>query len=147
MKVILLQTIQKLGEAGKIINVKDGYARNYLIPQKIAIPATDENIKRIEKIKKLREKEEEKVIQKEQQLKEKLEHLSLTITAEVKNEEEIYGSITEQQILKALKQEGIDLKGKKLILEAPIKKLGVYTIDVKLHPKVTAQLKIWVVKK
>jgi len=147
VKVILLQAIGKLGKVGDTMEVKRGYARNYLFPKGFALVCTKENFKKLEEIKKrkikLASKEKESFLA----LKEKLEKIPVTIIAKVKEEDEIYGSVGEQQILKSLKEEGIELNKGKIALEEPIRKLGVYNLKVDLCPGVEASLRVWVVKK
>ncbi len=147
MKIILLRDMGKLGKEGDVAQVKDGYARNYLIPEGIALAATDNNFKKIDSIKKERAKNVEKEKQKFFELKDKIEQSSLTITSEAKEDEQLYGSITQPQILKLLKAEGIEIEKENLTLEEPIDKLGVYNLEVSLHPEVKANLRVWVVKK
>ncbi|MCQ9205516.1 MAG: 50S ribosomal protein L9 [Omnitrophica bacterium] len=147
MKVILLADLPKLGKEGETTKVKDGYARNYLIPKGLALKATDQNFKRIKEIEKTKSKVVEKQKRESFKLKETIEKISLTVTVEAKDDEELYGTISQAQILKLLKDEGIDLDKEKLILKEPIKKLGVYNLKIYLHPEVEASLRVWVVKK
>ena len=147
MKVVLIKNVEKLGKEGDIIEVKDGYARNFLIPTGVALRATKGSFHEIEEMKKRKVKSEEKGKKEAIVLKEKIEEISITLTTEVKEGEEIYGSISEPQILRALKEEGFELDKGKLSLDGPIKKLGVYNLKVKLHPAVEANLRIWVMKK
>jgi len=147
MKVILLKKISKLGQEGDVVSVKDGHARNFLFPQRCALEATDCNLKRIEKIKKDKESEEKKFLDRATKLKEELTNVSITIAVEAKDDEEIYGTIGEAQILKSLNTEGIDLGGKKIVLTEPIKKVGAYTVQVILYKDISVDLRIWVVKK
>ncbi len=147
MRVILLKDLKKLGKEGDIAEVKDGYGRNYLIPQGIALVAADGNFKRLEEIKRVKTKAEEKKRQDFLKVKEKIEKVSLTITAEVKKDEELYGTISEAQILKLLQAEGIELDKSALVIEEPISKLGVYNLKVYIYPEVEATLRVWVVKK
>lgn len=148
MKVILLKNIGKWGKEWDTVDVKDGYACNYLIPQGIAIKMEKGNIKRIEELKRQRIKEIEGKMKNLQALKDHLGKISLTITTQVKNEEEIYGSITETQILKLLKdEEKIELEKGKIELSEPIKKVGVYNLKVHLNPDIEASLRLWIVKK
>lgn len=146
MKVILLKKVKKIGSEGEVTQVKDGYARNYLIPQGLALQATDDNLKSFQKTREMSLKTKERLVVKAQELKAALERISITITAQAKDDDEIYGAIHEAQILKGLKQEGIDLDEKRVVLEEPIKKLGAYTCKVMLHPDVEAKLRVWVVK-
>ena len=147
MEIILLKNVAKLGEEGKVVKVKEGYARNNLIPQGAAIAANDANFKKFEALKKRHAKlaaaQKEKFIE----LKKKIDGVSITLSAEVKDEEEIYGSIGEAQILKALKEEGVDLEESTILLAEPFKKLGVYDVKVGICPDVEAVIKVWIVKK
>lgn len=147
MKVILIKNVEKVGKEGEIVEVKDGYARNFLLSGGFAIKATKNSFKEIDEMKKRKDKQEEKVKAQASEVKAKIEALSLTITAEAKDAEELYGSVTEQQILKVLKEEGISLDKGKIVLDESIKKLGVYNLKVKLHPAVDANLRLWVMKK
>jgi len=147
MKVILLKDAKKLGQEGDIVEVKDGYARNYLIPQGLAFVATEGSSKRIEEIKRVKVKVEEKRKQDFLKVKEKIEKISLTVTAEAKDDEELYGAINEAQILKLLHSEGIVLEKDSLALDEPINKLGVYNLKVNVYSGVEATLRVWVVKK
>ena len=147
MKIILLKNIEKLGKEGEVVEVKDGYARNYLLPQGFALKAEEKYIKRWREIKKIREKIREKKEEAALSLKERIEKLSLTIACEVKKDDEIYGSVGVAQILSALKEEGVELPKNNIELDEPIRKLGIYTVKVKLSPQQEAFLKLWVVKK
>ncbi|MCK4809834.1 MAG: 50S ribosomal protein L9 [Candidatus Omnitrophica bacterium] len=148
MKVILLKDLKRAGKSGQVIEVKDGYGRNYLIPYGFALVVTKENFKRLEQIqekeRKLLEKKKEEALK----LRQRVENVSLTITAHLKENGEIYGTIGEGQIAKALKnEEGINIDKEKISLLDPIKELGVYKVDVELYPEVIASLRVWVVKK
>lgn len=144
---MLLRDIDKLGKLGDIREIKDGYGRNYLIPKGWAALATEENLRKIEKIKKEKEKEEEKKRRELLNIKAKLEKLSLTILVEAKDDYEIYGSVNKATIIKALKNEGIELSPQNIELTSPIKKLGVYNVKVSLGYHIKGELKVWVVKK
>jgi len=147
VQVILLKDSKKLGKEGDTIEVKDGYARNYLIPQRLAFVATKGSFKRLEEIKRVKAKIEEKKKQDFLKIKEEIEKISLTVTAEAKDDEELYGAINEVQILKLLRSEGIELEKDSLVLDEPIKKLGVYNLKVNVYSGVEATLRVWVVKK
>ncbi len=148
MEIILLKNLEKLGNEGDVVKVKDGYGRNYLIPKKLALPVTEKNLKKINQLKKDREKQQEKKKQSMVKLKEKIEELSLTIATEAKEDDTLYGNINEAQILKLLKEkEEIELAKNRITLQDPIDKLGVYKIPVKISPDEKANLRLWVVKK
>jgi len=147
MEVILIKDVDKVGRAGAVVKVKDGFARNLLLPQKLAIEVTAGNLKRLEQEKQKILQESEKKKQTAFLLKERLESVSLTISATAQDEESLYGSVTAQDVSNALKEEGIEIEKNLIILDEPIKSLGIYEIPVKLHPEVSAKVKTWIVKK
>jgi large subunit ribosomal protein L9 len=147
MKVILRDDIEKLGIAGNIINVADGYARNYLFPRNLAVPATKGNVRSIDEIKKQKQFRENKRKKEAQRLKDKLEKLSLTAEVQTGEEDKVFGSVTASNIASLLEGQGFEIDRRKIMLEEPLKALGVYTIEIKLAPDVTASVKLWVVKK
>lgn len=147
MKVILLEDIDRLGKAGDTIHVKDGYARNYLIPGNKARAATEGNMKIQEFLKKKRLANEAKVLDEARAIADKIAALSLTISAAAGDEEKLYGSVTVEDIANALNDEGVKVDKRDVILDEPIKKLGVYQAVVKVHPEVKANLRVWIVKK
>ncbi|MCK4912452.1 MAG: 50S ribosomal protein L9 [Candidatus Omnitrophica bacterium] len=147
MKIILLKDSKKLGKEGDVVEVKDGYARNCLIPQGLALVVTEGSAKRLEEIKRVRAKVEDKKKQDFSKIKEKIEKISLTVSAEAKEDEELYGTINEAQILKLLQSEGVELEKDSLVLDEPIKKLGVYNLKVNIDAGIEATLRVWVVKK
>jgi len=147
MEVILNTDIDRLGRAGQIVKVKDGFARNYLFPNRLAVPLTKENLRRLEEKKRQAESLKEKAKSQAEELKQKLTNVSLTIPVLIQQDEALYGSITAVDIARALKEEGFDIDKSSIELEEPIKKLGIYEISVKLHPEVTAVVKVWIVKK
>ncbi len=146
MEVILTKDVDKVGKAGSVVKVKDGFARNLLLPKKLAIPVTSGNLKKLEQ-------EKEKLIQGQEEkkkealaLKERLDKLSLTIPASAQDEKSLYGSVTALDISSSLKDEGIEIEKNLIILDEPIKSLGIYEISIKLHPEIQAKVKVWVVK-
>lgn len=147
MQVILLKDSKKLGKEGDTVEVKDGYARNFLIPQGLALIVTEGSFKRLEEMKNVKAKAEKKKKKGFSKLKEEIEKISLTITAETKGEEELYGTINETQILKLLQSEGVELNKDALVMEEPINKLGVYNLKINVYHGVEATLRVWVVKK
>ena len=147
MNVILKKDIEGVGKAGAVVKVKDGYARNYLFPQFLALESTSANLKKLEQEQKARSLQSEKLKKSALDLKEKLEKLSLTLPVLVQEKEKLYGSITEVEITKALKDEGFDVDKSLIALEEPLKALGIFEIPIKLHAEVTATLKVWIVKK
>ncbi|MBN1981305.1 MAG: 50S ribosomal protein L9 [Chitinivibrionales bacterium] len=146
MKVILKQDHQKLGKALDTVTVKDGYGRNFLIPNGIALPATDGNLKVVQESKKYVAKREEKKEREARQLAKKIENVPCTMPVKIKEGEEIYGSVSSQEISEFLKKEGFAIERSQIELDEHIKQLGVYTISIKLYKEVSAKLKVWVVK-
>lgn len=147
MKVILKDDIEKLGKCGEVVEVKDGYGRNYLFPRNLAIPATKGNLKGIGEITKQKEIKDQKRKRQEERLKLQLEKISCTAEVMVGEEDRIFGSVTSQVIAELLKEKGFDIDRHRIMLETPIKALGVYTVPVKISGDVVASLKVWVVKK
>ena len=147
MKVILLQGVEKLGKEGDAVKVKDGYARNYLLPRKLATPYSDQAIKAQEAKKKKAQLLAKKEKGKFEELAKTLSQLSLTISMESGTEDKLFGSITPDTIFHALNNEGIHIDKKSIVIAEPIRKLGVYNVEVKLHPEVKQSLRVWVVKK
>jgi large subunit ribosomal protein L9 len=146
MKVILRQNYDSLGEIGQIVDVKDGYARNFLIPRKIAYAALKGNIQALEEEKKNLAKKEQHELMAAEKLAAEFEKVSVTIPVQVGEEDKIFGTVTNQMIADALKEKGYDLDKRKIEIDEPIKSLGIYGINVKLHSKVNAKIKVWVVR-
>jgi len=146
MKVVLKEDIQKLGAVGDVVEVAAGYARNFLIPQGKALEANKTNLKLFEEYKRTEAKKQEKEKQEAQEVAKKIEQSSCTIVMQA-HEEQLYGSVTNADIANALLQEGISIDKRNILLEEPIKALGVYQVPVRLHPEVKQQVKVWVVKK
>lgn len=148
MEIILREDVRKIGKAGSVVKVKDGFARNYLLPKRMAMLVTPSNLKIIEHENKVREQQVEKMKAGAEELRSRIQALSLTISALTKDgSEELYGSVTANEVFDALKDEGLNLDKSCVSLAEPIRALGIYEIPVKLHPDVTAQLKVWIVKK
>jgi large subunit ribosomal protein L9 len=146
MKVILTEDISHLGSAGDLITVKDGYARNFLIPNGKVIKATTQNVRNLEHQKRQVFEKLNRVKREAQNLAKKIEAVSCTVTKPAGEEDKLFGSVTSTDIHNSLKNEGVELDKKKIILTEPIKNLGIFTIPVKVHPEITANLKVWVVK-
>ena len=146
MEIILKKDTLSLGKLGNVVKVADGYARNYLIPHGIGIEATPKNLKLLEKEIKLWQKKAEKQREEAQTLAKAIEQLSLSFARKVGEEDKIFGSVTSLDIEEKIKESGIQIDRKKIHLEEPIKALGIFTVPVKLHTEVTANLKVCVVK-
>ena len=147
MKIILKEDLESLGKCGEVIQVKDGYARNYLFPKNLAIPATKGNLSSIEEITRQKKFRDEKKKKGEEKLKSDLEKISITAEVKVGEEDRVFGSVTSQDIAVLLKEQGFEIDKRRIDLEEPIKALGVYTVPVKIHGDIIANLKLWVVKK
>lgn len=147
MKVILKQKVEKLGEAWDTVKVKDGYARNFLFPQGLALEATRESLKIREDFRASKAALQEKDKFQAQELAKKLQNASFTLAMEATSEDKLYGSADAEELVKFLKSEGYALEEKNILLDEPIRSLGVYNIDIRLHPEVTAKIKVWIVKK
>jgi len=145
MKVILRKEHEKLGQIGTIAEVKDGYARNYLIPRGIAYPATDGSMRALEEEKKQAERRSNKELKENEKLAANLDKVSLTVKMKVGEDEKLFGSVTAQMIADALKEQGYTIDKRVIDLEEPIKALGIYTVNVKLHQSVIGKVKVWVV--
>ena len=145
MEVILREHVDNLGRRGDLVKVADGYARNYLLPRKLALLATDGNKKQIERERakfEVKELEEQKVAQ---AVADRMATVEIQIARRVGETEALYGSVTSSDIAEALAAKGFDLDRRKLQLHEPIKKIGAYDVPVRLHRDVTVQLKVRVV--
>ena len=146
MKVILTQDITGLGSIGDLITVKNGFGRNYLVPQGKALQATSQNMKKLEHQKRQIREKIDKAKREAERLAVRIESISCTVAKAVGEEDKLFGSVTGMDIEASLKLEGVEIDRKKINLPEPIKSLGIYNIPIKLHPEVTATLKLWVVK-
>jgi large subunit ribosomal protein L9 len=146
MKVILTQDVPGVGAIGDLISIKDGFGRNHLIPQGKAIKATSQNIKVLEHEKRLVKDKLNKTTREAEKLAARIEAISCTVAKAAGEEDKLFGSVTSMDIESSLKQEGIEIDRRRILLPEPIKALGIYNIPIKLHPEVTANLKLWVVK-
>ncbi len=146
MKVILRKEHEKLGTIGDVVEVKDGYARNYLFPRNVAYPATKGAVSALEEEKKQAERRHSKELKANEKLAADLEKVSITLQMKVGEDEKLFGSVTSQMIADSLKEQGFTIDKRIIDLEEPIKALGIYTVNVKLHQNVTGKVKVWVVR-
>jgi large subunit ribosomal protein L9 len=146
MRIVLRESVEKLGQRGEVIKVADGYARNFLLPKRLALEATPANLKQIEQERRVREVHEAKEKQEAAALGERLTQLSLTAVRKVGENDVLYGSVTNADVADLLEKQGFRVDKRKILLEEPIKALGIYEVPLKLHPEVTILLKVWVVK-
>lgn len=146
MEVILMEDIDRLGKRGSIVTVADGYGRNYLLPQRRAIRATPGNRRWFEQEERQATVRAEKARREAERLKKKIDKLSLTVIVQAGEDDKLFGSVTSQTIAQLLKEQGLDVDRRKIVLEEPLRELGVYTIPIRLHSEVEAQIKLWVVR-
>lgn len=146
MKVILRKDHEKLGNIGDVVEVKDGYARNHLLPRNIAFPATKGAVAALEEEKKQAERRVAKDLKGNEKIAADLEKVSITLQMKVGEDEKLFGSVTSQMIADALKDQGFNIDKRIIDLEEPIKALGIYNVNVKLHQSVTGKVKVWVVR-
>lgn len=146
MKVILRQDIEGLGIAGDVKEVKDGYGRNYLLPQKKVMEATAGNLKVWEKEKQKIEKIRLEQISAAEEFARSLEKTSCTIMAKVGEGGKLFGSVTNSHIAQSLEEAGFKVEKRHILLPEPFKELGAYFVDVRVHPQVVAKVKVWIVE-
>lgn len=146
MKVILTETLDHVGDAGEIVDVKPGYARNYLLPRKLALIASSGNMAVYEEVKNQRGAQLAREKKEAEDRAEALSKASVTIAVSVGEEDRIFGSVTNQQIADQLKEQSFEIDRRTIQLDEPIRALGVYDVPIKLHPEVEATVKVWVVK-
>ncbi len=147
MKIILRDDVENVGKVGEVVTVKDGFARNFLIPRKLAIPATTGNLRAIGTVKLQKDQRDKKRLREADRIKMGLEKISCTAEVQVGEEDKVFGSVTSAHIAELLKEQGFEIDRRDILLDEPLKALGVYTVDIKLERDVTAKLKVWVVKK
>lgn len=146
MEVILLETIHKLGNRGQAVKVKPGYARNYLFPRSLALPATPANRRVFQENERVLIKKDLVAIDAARVRAAKLADVAVNIAVQVGEEDKLYGSVTALDITRKLKEQGHDVERREIVLDEPIRQIGVYTVDVRLHREVSVPVKVWVVK-
>ena len=146
MDIILMKDVENLGAMGQTVTVARGFARNYLLPQGLAVVASGGNRNLVQEKMKLEAKRDNLRKGSAQQLAAKLGELSCTLTVQAGDDDKLFGSVSARDIAEALKNEHVELEHKQILLEEPIKQLGVYSVPVKLHAEVQVTAKVWVVK-
>ena len=146
MKVILLDDVSKLGRRGEVRDVSDGYARNFLIPKKLALSATQGNLHNLDHIKKQQEAKADRIKSDAEALGRRIEALTFEERRQASEEGKLFGSVTSQHIAEFLARQGITVERRRVLLDDPIKTLGETPVTIRLHPEVTAQLKVDVVR-
>ena len=146
MEIILRDHVEHVGRRGEVVKVADGYARNYLLPRKLALPATEGNKKRVERERKLVEARESEERGAAEAIGTRIAALEITITRKVGENDQLYGSVTNGDIADAMKAQGFEIDRRKILLPDPLKTLGETMVPVKLHRDVTVQVKVTVAK-
>jgi len=146
MRVILKDDVKNVGKMGQVVDVADGYARNYLVPRGLAVDANIKNIRSLEHEKRIIQEKAKKIKNSAQDLAHKISTMTLMIKAKVGEEGKLFGSVTTMDIAELLKNEGIEIDKKKISLDEPIKRLGSYSVNVKLHPEISTQVNIQIVQ-
>lgn len=146
MKLILTEHLKGLGNMGDLVEVANGYGRNYLIPRGLALPATGFNIKQIEAQKRVIIERKKKAEREAMHLKEALEKASIAIARQAGQDDKLFGSVTAANIAEALAEQDLKINKKAIHLEEPIKALGAFTVPIRLSPEIVAEVKVWVVK-
>lgn len=143
MKIILIQDVKKLGKKGEIIEASDGYARNYILPQKLGIEANSKNLNDLKLQKMKEEKDAQKLLDEAKELAEKIGEQSVAVKMKAGEGGKVFGSVSAKEIAEAMKkQNGLEIDKKKIQLQEPIRSFGVHEVGVKLHPQVTATLRV-----
>lgn len=146
MKVILKENMENLGHIGDIVKVAPGYARNYLLPRGLALEATSRNAKALDHAKRQMEYKKNKVLEVAKQFAARIEGIALILPHQAGEEGKLFGSVTNMELAEQLKAQGVEVDRKKIALAEPIRQVGEYTVAIKVHPEVTASLKVSVTK-
>lgn len=146
MEVILVQDVPALGKRGDVVRVAEGFAQNYLIPSGRALPASSAARRQLEEQEKRARMAEARARREAEKLANQLKRVSITARVKVGAEDKLFGRVTAADIAALLMEKGFDIDRKKIVLEEPINTLGIFTIDIRLHPEVTGRVKLWVVK-
>jgi large subunit ribosomal protein L9 len=143
MEIILTQDVKALGKKGEIVKVNDGYARNFILPKKLGMEATKQNLYELNMQKAAEEKRQKEILEEAKSFAKKLEELTVKVSIKAGEGGKTFGSVSTKEIAEAAKKQfNLDLDKKKLQLSDPIKNAGSYTVPVKLHPQVTAEMKV-----
>ena len=145
MKVFLKEDVKNLGKIGDVVNVAEGYARNFLLPKKVAVEANPKNLKEFAHNKRIIQEKAAKIRDASKAAADKLSALTLTIKVKAGEEDKLFGSVTAMDIAEAFKAEGFEVDKKKILIGEPIKRLGEYTVEVKIHSEVNATVKVQVI--
>lgn len=146
IEVLLTANVEGLGAEGDVVNVAEGYARNYLLPKNLAAPVTEATKRKIAKIRRERDERREADMAAARALAARLEKASVTINVKAGENDQMYGSVSNADIAASLKQQGIEIDRHLIVLDAPLKELGVFNVKVKVHPEVEGTVRVWIVK-
>ena len=145
MQVILKENVDGIGARGEVVRVKDGYARNFLLPKNLAVAVTDGNLKQIEMEKKSWALKNQKEVEAANAIKDLIEKMTISVAKKSGENESLFGSVTTQDIADMLERENIDVDKRKIELPESIKKLGTFPVNIRLHPEVSVETKVYVV--
>jgi large subunit ribosomal protein L9 len=145
-EVLLMADVADLGEEGDVVSVNEGYARNYLLPKKLAAPVTDATRRQLTKLREQREMKRKSEVSAARELANRVAQVSLTIAVKTAEGEKLYGSVTETDVIDGLKDQGLVIDRHQVVMDEHIKELGVYDVCVRLHPEVETTVKVWVVE-
>jgi large subunit ribosomal protein L9 len=146
VEVILLETVHKLGNRGQAVKVKPGFARNYLFPRNLALPSTPANRRVFQENERTFVKKELAAIEAAKARAAKFNDVAVHLTVQVGDEDKLYGSVSALDIARKLKEQGLEVERREIVLDDPIRQLGVFDVDVRLHREVSVPVKVWVVK-
>jgi large subunit ribosomal protein L9 len=146
MRLILQNEVRNLGDAGDIVTVKPGYGRNFLIPRGLAIPATEGSVQQADHQKKVAEAIRRKNLGTAKELKDKLEGTAVSIRRETGEDDKLFGSVSNRDVAEALAAEGIEVDRRSIQLDDPIRSIGLFTVPVRLHREVTANVRVYVIR-
>jgi large subunit ribosomal protein L9 len=146
MKIILKDDVKSIGSMGHIVDVADGFARNYLVPRGLAVEANVKNIRALEHEKKVIQEKAKKIKISAQDFSEKISDMTLVIKAKAGEEGKLFGSVTTMDIAEEMKNQGIEIDKKKISMDEPIKRIGEHTVNIRLHPEIVTHVKVQVIE-
>lgn len=143
MEIILLQDVKSLGKKGEVVKVSDGYARNFILPKKLGVEATKQNLYELNNQKAAEEKRQKEILEEARKQAQEMENMTVKVKIKVGEGGKTFGSVSNKEIATAIKEQyKVDIDKKKIVMNHPIKQVGIYTVPVKLHPQVTAGIKV-----
>lgn len=143
MEIILLQDVKSLGKKGEVVKVSDGYARNFILPKKLGVEATKQNLYELNNQKAAEEKRQKEILEEARKQAQEMKNMTVKVKIKVGEGGKTFGSVSNKEIATAIKEQyKVDIDKKKIVMNDPIKQVGIYTVPVKLHPQVTAGIKV-----